>query len=75
MSQNATPAKIWSFAYRNGVLSMKLFGAKEPLASSSPLSDFLRNTKSRDKKRVYSKVIAVSSQRQYAILEAASRKA
>lgn len=54
---------------------MKLFGAQEQLASSSPLSDFLRNTKSRDKKRVYNKVIAAASRRQSAVLEAANSKA
>ncbi len=53
---------------------MKLFGSKEQLASSSPLSDFLRNTKSKDKKKVYSKVIAAASRRQCAVLEAANSK-
>lgn len=55
-------------------LKMKLLEAEAPLASSSPLSDFLRKTKPEDRKRIYSKVIAAASQRQNAVLEAASSK-
>lgn len=48
---------------------MILFGSKSELALSTPFSDFIRNAKSHEKKRVYDRVIAKASERQQAILK------
>ncbi|WP_272991526.1 hypothetical protein [Spongiibacter tropicus] len=54
---------------------MNLFGTKTKVASSTPLSDFLRNASSGEKKKVYARVISQASERQREVIAAYTEKA
>lgn len=52
---------------------MNLFVSKSKLAASTPFSEFIRNAKSSEKKRVYSDVLIKATERQNRVIAAASR--
>jgi hypothetical protein len=52
---------------------MVIFRSKVPVKASTPISDFVRNASSREKKRVYKIVLEKATQQQRRELEAARR--
>jgi len=50
------------------MIFMGIFSRRKS-GSSTPFSDFIRNASSRDKKRVYERVLKKATERQKAVLE------
>jgi hypothetical protein len=50
-----------------------IFRSKVPVKASTPISDFVRNASSREKKRVYKIVLEKATQQQRRELEAARK--
>jgi len=54
---------------------MSLFNFDSPLAKSSPLSDFVRNTSSGERKKIYAKAIEHSIVSQNKVIKKAEQSA